>query len=180
MSEYREIITKAVVGKGRKYTKSTHTVSPKNVPTSVLGCWVINHEYKARKAGNAVEVYGTYDINLWYSYEDNTKTEVKTEKVTYKDEIKVRYRDSDFSNDKTEIIARVIQHPNCLEAVISPNGSKNIITVEREFMVEVVGETLICVQVNPDGINDEDWEYEIDDEELEELDPNFIISSEEE
>ncbi len=180
MSEYREIITKAVVGKGRKYTKSTHTITPSHAPTSILGCWVINHEYKAKKSGNNVEVYGTYDINVWYSYDDNTKTEVKTEKVSYSDQVRLRYRDSQYPGDDFEIIARVIQHPNCLEAVISPKGSKNVITVEREFIVEIVGETMICVQVNPDGVEEDDWEEIVDDEEFEDLDPNFIIGSEEE
>ena len=41
MSEYREIITKAVVAKGRKFTQSTHTISPSQKPTSILGFFFI-------------------------------------------------------------------------------------------------------------------------------------------
>ena len=33
----REIITKAVCGKGRKFSTVTHTVIPPNGPTSILG-----------------------------------------------------------------------------------------------------------------------------------------------
>ena len=80
MSEFREIITKAVVGKGRKYTKSTHTCESNNEPTSILGCWVINHSYEARKNGKHVEIEGFYDVNTWYSFDGNTKTEVVTER----------------------------------------------------------------------------------------------------
>jgi hypothetical protein len=47
MGEYREIITKAVVAKGRKFTQSNHTISPAHSPTSILGCWIINHKYNA-------------------------------------------------------------------------------------------------------------------------------------
>ncbi len=182
MSQYREIITKAVVGKGKKFTQCTHTISPSHRPTSILGCWVINHVYNAEKSGNAVEVEGRYDINVWYSYNDNTKTEVVTETVSYKDIVKLRYRDENFFGDDQEVIARVIQQPNCLEATISPNGNKVIVQVEREFLVEVIGETKVCVAVNPNACDDSDWDVDgdIDDEDFEDLDPNFLLGDEEE
>ncbi|MEI4802767.1 outer spore coat protein CotE [Bacillus sp. NPDC077411] len=178
MSEFREIITKAVVGKGRKYMKTTHTVEPNHPPTSILGCWVINHAYEAKQNGKYVEIEGYYDINTWYSHDENTKTEVVTERVHYTDDVKIGYRDKGVSGEDIEIIARVVQHPNCLEAVISPNGNKMVVTVEREFVIEVVGETKICVSVNPDGCEEDDTQFEVDDDEFEELDPNFIVEAE--
>ena len=54
--------------------------------------------------------------------------------------------------DDIEVCARVLQQPNCCEAVISPNGNKIIVHVEREFLVEVIGETKVCVLVNPEGL----------------------------
>ena len=73
MGEYREIITKAVVAKGRKFTQSNHTISPAHQPTSILGCWIINHKYEAKKVGKKVEVKGYYDINVWYSFNEIQK-----------------------------------------------------------------------------------------------------------
>ena len=99
MGEYREIITKAVVAKGRKFTQSNHTISPAHSPTSILGCWIINHKYNAKKVGKTVEIHGSYDINVWYSFNDNTKTEVVTERVQYTDVIKLKYRDHDCLDD---------------------------------------------------------------------------------
>ncbi len=181
MSEYREIITKAVVGKGRKFTQSTHTISPSHRPTSILGCWIINHQYDAKKCDNTVEVNGRYDINVWYSYNDNTKTEVVTETVTYTDVIKLKYKDDNFLGDDFDVIAGVLQQPNCLEATISPNGNKVVVQVEREFLAEVVGETKVCVAVNPDGCEDEDWDCDdVDDEEFEDLNPDFLVGDLEE
>ena len=180
MSEFREIITKAVVGKGRKYTKSTHTCESNHEPTSILGCWVINHTYEARKNGKSVEIEGYYDVNTWYSFDENTKTEVVTERVSYTDEVNIGYRDKNFSGEDLEIIARVIQHPNCLEATVSSSGNSIVVTVEREFVTEVVGETKICVNVNPDGCSENEDNFEVDDDEFEELDPNFIVDAEEE
>ncbi|HWO78040.1 MAG TPA: outer spore coat protein CotE [Bacillus sp. (in: firmicutes)] len=180
MAEYREIITKAVVAKGRKFTQSNHTVSPAKNPSSILGAWIINHTYSAKKSGNAVEVSGHYDINCWYSHSDNTKTEVCSAKVPYTDVIKLKYRDPDVLGEE-QVIARVLQQPNCVEAVVSPNGNKIIVNAEREFLVEVVGETKIAVAINPDGVEDDhDWELDVDDEEFEELNPDFLVGTEEE
>lgn len=144
--DYREIITKAVIGKGKKFTESTHTISPSHRPTSILGCWVINHIYNAKKKGDHVEVSGSYDINVWYSYNDNTKTEVVTERVTYCDYVKLSVKDDNCIHDDFEVIAKVVQQPNCLEATISGNGQKIVVEVEREFVVDVIGETKLCVK----------------------------------
>src|SRR5699024_11256112 len=93
-SDYREIITRAVCGRGRELTKTTNHVTPSHRPSSILGCWIINHRYNAKKkSANTVEVNGSYDINIWYSYNDNTKTEVVTERITYCDYIPLSVKD---------------------------------------------------------------------------------------
>lgn len=43
MPNYREIVTKAVIGKGKKTFTSTNSVTVENKPSTILGCWVINH-----------------------------------------------------------------------------------------------------------------------------------------
>ena len=40
---YKEIVTKAVIGKGKKSIKDKLEMTPSNTPNTVLGCWVINH-----------------------------------------------------------------------------------------------------------------------------------------
>lgn len=42
MSNYREIVTKAVVSKGKKLFTTNNSVTVNN-PSTILGCWVINH-----------------------------------------------------------------------------------------------------------------------------------------
>ena len=103
--QVRQIITKAVIGKGKKFTEATHTIAPNHSPSSILGCWIINHQYKARKKGDCVEVSGTYDINVWYSFNDNTKTEVVTDKVTYTDSVPLLVKDKNCVTDDLEVIA---------------------------------------------------------------------------
>ena len=43
MSSFKEIVTKAIIGKGKKHFKNSYSITTENVPTTVLGCWVINH-----------------------------------------------------------------------------------------------------------------------------------------
>jgi len=43
MASFKEIVTKAVIGKGKKIFTSTNRVTPDPVATTILGCWVINH-----------------------------------------------------------------------------------------------------------------------------------------
>src|SRR5690625_1551314 len=148
--DYREIITKAVCGKGKKFTEATHAISPSHKPTSILGCWVINHLYNAKKKSkDTVEINGSYDINIWYSYNDNTKTDVVTERVTYCDIVPLSVKDDKSINDEYDVIAKVVQQPNCLECKIAKQGKKVVVEVEREFVVHIIGETQLYVRVDP-------------------------------
>ncbi|MFC4387473.1 outer spore coat protein CotE [Gracilibacillus marinus] len=181
--QYREIITKAVIGKGRKFTQDTDIITPTHRPTSILGCWIINHNYHAKLVKkDVVEIHGSYDVNIWYSYNDNTKTEVVSERVEYCDKIPLSIRDKHHLGDACEVIAKAIQQPNCLECTIETRGNKIKVDVEREFVVEVIGETKICVKVDPKGrvCDDDDCDYSISDDELESIDPDFFSHDDEE
>ena len=88
MSSYKEIVTKAVVGKGKKYFKNTYTIEATNKPSTVLGCWVINHKFKGYKSKEQIGVDGSYDVNIWYSCLNDTKTEVVRHSDNYKEIVK--------------------------------------------------------------------------------------------
>ena len=79
-----ERLLKAVVAKGRKYTKCNHTIRPPHTPSSILGAGSLTMLIKQKKHGRSVEIHGYYDINVWYSCNDNTKTDVATERVNIK------------------------------------------------------------------------------------------------
>lgn len=156
MKRLRQIVTKAVVAKGKKRFESTETLCPPNAPTNILGCWVINHQYQSKRVGDYVEIAGKFDVNVWYAYQNQSKTAVYTQSVQYKDKIKLHFRDGEKS-DSNAVKVKVLQQPNCVEAVIAPNRNEILVTVEREFLVEVVGETTICITVHPLD-EEEDWE----------------------
>ncbi|MFC4077933.1 outer spore coat protein CotE [Salinithrix halophila] len=176
----RQIITKAVTGKGRKFSQATHSIQPPDNISSILGCWIINHQYDATRVGDAVEVMGSYDINIWYSFNRNTKTEVSNQTVRYVEQVPLSYFDSNVREGTTEVSAVATQAPNCIEATIAGDGSV-LVRVEREFYVEMVGETKVRVAVFSGDYDD--WEdkgmevsgVEADTEDYEDLDPDLVI-----
>ena len=94
MSTYKEIVTKAVVGKGKKYYKNTYTVNTDNNPDTVLGCWVINHKFSGSEENGKIVINGSFDVNLWYSYDNNTKTSVITKNIPYKEVVTVSQKET--------------------------------------------------------------------------------------
>ncbi|MBP1999683.1 spore coat protein E [Paenibacillus shirakamiensis] len=170
----REIITKAICGKGRKFSTVTHTVTPPNNPTSILGAWIINHQYEAVAAGDGIEVIGTYDINIWYSYDKNSQTSVAKEKVSYVENVPLTYLDSRHRSSTVEVSADATQEPSTVEASVAGDGSV-LIRVEREFAVELVAETKINVLVVPGGNDFEDKDFDFGDNgDYEDLDPDLL------
>ncbi|RKP56952.1 outer spore coat protein CotE [Cohnella endophytica] len=173
----REIITKAVCGKGRKFSTITHTVTPPHHPTSILGAWIINHQYEAVKSGDGIEVIGSYDINIWYSYNKNSQTDVAKETISYVELVSLSYVDPKHRSSTEEVTADATQEPNCVEATIGSKGTSVIIRVEREFAVEMVAETKVCVVVDPSGTDDEGKDVGFglgDDGDFEDLDSDLL------
>ena len=68
MSNYKEIVTKAVIGKGKKTFTTTNEKLVDKKPSTILGCWVINHTFKGERKNDAIIITGSYDVNVWYSY----------------------------------------------------------------------------------------------------------------
>lgn len=95
----REIISKAVCGRGRQFVQQAIPFAPPHKPTTILGAWVINHQFEAVKAEDAVEVIGSCDLNLWYAYEGNTKTDVAKETFSYVQNIPAPAHRSSSSTD---------------------------------------------------------------------------------
>lgn len=158
MSSYKEIVTKAVIGKGKKYFKDNYSIDVENVPTTILGCWVINHKFKGYKVNDKIGVSGSYDVNIWYSYDNDSKTTVVNKNISYNDLFNVRLRESsDLTND-TDIIVQTLKQPSCLG--VNSNDKKITFDIEKELGVEIVGETKVKIAIEDD---EEPWD-EINDE----------------
>lgn len=181
MASYKEIVTKAVIGKGKKYFKNNYTIKSETTPTTVLGCWVINHKFKGYKTGNKIGVDGSYDVNIWYSYEGDSKTAVVNKKIDYNDIFNLKLKESgDYVND-TDIIVRTLSQPNCTKVNIEDDGSINF-DIEKELGVEIVGEKKIKIAIEDDEEPWDDIEDDVDDAVLDEIEnsinPDYIEKQE--
>lgn len=158
MASTREIVTKAVVGKGKKTFTTTKTITPDCIPTTILGCWVINHNFKGRRNNNKIIIEGSYDINIWYSCSDDTKTEVVRENIKYVEEVNVpNIKENDVANE--EIIIRSLKQPSCTRADIV--DGKIEYTVQKELGVEIVGDVKVKISYEEE---EDPWEIIMDEE----------------
>ena len=154
MPSYKEIVTKAIVGKGKKYFTNTYEIEATNNPSTVLGCCVINHKFKGYKTGEQIGVDGSYDVNIWYSYENDSKTTVINKNIKYNDMMNVKIKqETDLTGD-TDIIVRTLKQPTCKKVDIKEDG-KIIFEIEKELGVEIVGETKMKIAIEED---EEPWQ----------------------
>lgn len=148
MTYFKEIVTKAVIGKGKRTTSITHNITPNNKPDTVLGCWIINHKFNGAKNGNDVVVNGSYDVNVWYSYDNNSKTDVASSNYTYSDTMNVPLSNSSNLTSNTEVIVNSLSDPNVTDVKI--DGNTINFTIRKEMGIEVVGDTKMRVGVQDD------------------------------
>ncbi len=156
MANYREIVTKAVIAKGKKLFSSEHVINVNNSPSTVLGVWVINHNFNGVKSGDSIHINGSYDVNVWYSYDNDTKTEVVKETNTYSEVVKMRNRDEE--NDNEQIIVRSLKQPNCVK--IDIDGATVKYVIEKELGVELVGDVKVKIQADDD---EDPWDEIVED-----------------
>lgn len=167
MAIYKEIVTKTVIGKGKKYFKNNYTLTPTDKPTTVLGCWVINHQFKGYKTGEKIGVDGSFDINIWYSYDNDSKTTVVSKKIDYNDVFNVRTKEN--VSGETDVIVRTLKQPNCVKVQILENGDINF-DIEKELGVEIVGEGKVKISVEEEEDPWDEIEDDVDNTVLEQID----------
>lgn len=158
-NNYKEIVTKAIIGKGKKTFKNEYSIEVDKNVDNVLGCWVINHDIKGEKIDDHIKINGSYDINIWYSYDNNTKTDVISKKIFYEENVIVKTKDDNTIGD--EVIIRSLKNPSCIDV---SNENKTIkYTISKELGIEVIGDTKIRIAVSKD---EDEYDLLIDEDEL--------------
>jgi len=154
MASFKEIVTKAVIGKGKKQFTDNLSLQVTNSPNTILGCWVINHNFSGTFSNGTVTINGSYDINIWYSYDNDTKTEVLKDTKNYAETINVQ-ENSDTENE--EVIIRSLSGPSCSKAEI--NGNTINCTIDKTLGIELVGDTKVRINTLDEV---DDWEEIMD------------------
>lgn len=146
MANYQEILTKAVVGKGKKNCLDSYTLESNLKPSKVLGCWVINHNMKALLKDKEVYVEGDYEVHIWYAYDDDKNTDLHKEKIEYSEQIPFKMKKDEELTLKQELKAYCIDYPSCTELKIKED--KLFLTIKKDFIVDAIGEAVIKVQLS--------------------------------
>lgn len=173
MSNYREIVTKAIIGKSKKNSIDSFSIETEEVCNTVLGCWVINHTFSGVSNNGKVVVNGEYDVNVWYSYDSDTKTTVSKKRYSYSDVINVNLKDNTALTNNNEIIVRSLQNPNVIDVDVV-DGKVNV-NVSKELAVEVIGDTKIKVSIE-DLVDDyeEVSDSDLTDEVLDNIEEDYL------
>lgn len=170
MSNYKEIVTKTIVGKGKKTSKDKYILQTEEIPDTVLGCWIINHRFQGTNKQNEVDINGSFDINVWYSYDNNSKTSVTTKTYNYEDVMKLRIKDMNALNNDNEIIVRSLKQPTVQDVKIVNNQVE--LNIEKELGVEIVGESKVKIAIEEDEMPWDDL-YD-DDQTIDNVDEEYI------
>ena len=154
---FKEIVTKTVIGKGKKKYKNTYDIVVEQKPTTILGCWIINHNFEAHEERNMIVINGSFDANIWYSYDEDTKTTVISKKINYHEEEEQMVHEKNIINK--DIIIRCLKQPTCIKAQEEENTIK--MDIEKELGIEIIGDTKVKIASVDD--TEETWE-ELDEE----------------
>ena len=176
MANYKEIVTKAIIGKCKKKTKASFKIECEEKPNTILGCWVINHSFSGTSSGGKINLNGSYDVNVWYSYDNNTKTGVCSKRFSYSDTMNTTLKNGASLDDKSEIIVECLKQPTVTDVKIE-NGLVNM-QIEKELGVEIIGNTTVKIAVEDDFDEYEEL-YDTEDEKelninIDNIDDNYL------
>lgn len=177
MASFKEIVTKAIIGKAKKTSVNSFTITPELKPDTILGCWVINHRFNGVNNGGIVNIDGNFDVNVWYSYDNDTRTAVSTQTFNYQDRMPVHLKDNATLTNKEEIIVRSLKQPTVTNVSVMDGVVK--LNVEKELGVEVVGDTKIKVSIEEEEddyevINDEEMFDDSEEDAIEQIDEEYL------
>ena len=114
--------------------------------------------------GGKIVIDGSFDVNIWYSYNNDTKTTVITKKIKYSESVMVNQKETTDSTTK-DIIVRSLKQPSCVNA--KEDGKNILIDIEKELGIEIVGDTKVKVAIEED---EDPWDVIEDTEYTEEVD----------
>ena len=177
MANYKEIVTKAIIGKGKKVINNTYTMNTEETPNTILGCWVINHNFQGKSINNSIMVDGSFDVNVWYSYDNDTKTGVSKESFSYSDKMNLKLKNNNSYDSNNEIIVKCLNQPTVTN--VNLENGKVKLNLSKEMGVEILGDTKVKIMVDEkeddyEIIPDEADETKISKEIDESVDENYL------
>ena len=109
-----------------------------------------------------VKIVGSFDVNIWYSYDDNTKTNVDVRKISYTEIVSVRLNNDQVLTNNSEILVTSLKNPTVID--VSNLNNKITYEIEKTLGIEIIGDTKVRVQIM-DNVED----YDIIEEDIDSI-----------
>ncbi|MCL2560567.1 MAG: outer spore coat protein CotE [Turicibacter sp.] len=146
MNDIREIVTKAVIGKGRRtFDIPVRMPQVKGEIGRVLGAFITNHQLKATKSKDEVNVAGHYDVHVWYTNSDEIESDIVRLKVDYSERVELVDALRYHLLESDEIAVEALVAPFATDVGIE--AGTITVDVSFEIGIEVIGETKMRVAI---------------------------------
>lgn len=139
----KEILTKAVLSKGKIDSNEVVNIELKQDVSKLVGCWIINNQYLPIVENNELFLEGEYDIHLWYAINNDKDSLLEKKTCPYK--IKFEF-DGKINCDELDFKVYCNEYPHCLNMEIK--DGKPALNVSQKYSVDAIGETKFMVDVN--------------------------------
>ncbi len=157
---YEEIVTKAIIGKGKKSFRNKYEFSLSEESNDILGIYIMNHKVNPVKENDKVRINGSFDTNIWYTFDNNTKTKVDTQRINYSELIDVELKENAIFNEKSEIEVEIIKKPTAMTV----DNIKNILKyeIEKVLSIDIIGNTKVKVKTIEESESEEIDDINVD------------------
>lgn len=156
----KEILVKTLVGKGKIQKLYETKIKVDRLISKTLGCWVINFSYEIENKNNQLFLKGSFDIQLWYAYENDQKSDVYHQKVDFENEVNINYRSDKVENEEVFTKIYVNKYPSCNSMYVN---EENEVELEVEYVVfiEIFQELPLVINALDNNLEDIPLEEEI-------------------
>ena len=148
----REIVTKAVVSKGKIIDSNEMEFEVDCNANKVIGCWIINHNYLSLLENNKVYASGYYDVHIWYALNDSSDTKIYKKTIEYRNEFNLD--NNNFDKENCEYKIYCLEYPSCTNLQLVDN--KFVVNIKKSLAIDVIGESKLLVQVSDNFSNREE------------------------
>ena len=140
----KEIVTKAVVSKGKIIDNKEISFQIVENVNKAIGCWIINHNYLSVVENNKVYCCGRYDVHIWYAINNSADTLLYKKTIDYKEEFNMENSNFDLENSEYKVYC--IEYPTCTNLQLFDNVVS--INIKKGLALDVIGESKLLVQVS--------------------------------
>ena len=167
---YREIAAKTLIGKGKLPYMYEKKLNLGDNVSKLLGCWIIDLKHECKIENRRINLVGTYSIQLWYALDNDQKSSVYEERISFDEEISMSYRDLDTLDDKMYVKVYISKYPTCIGMNMSPDKEISL-NIAGEFFLDAFQEAILVVNCS---LTNKD-ELTLEEEIMMNVNPNYLM-----